>query len=130
MPKSRIDFDTVRNIGLSLPEVEESTVYGSPALKLLGKLLTFIPTNKSAEPNSLGVSLDFDKRSVLLAAAPQSYYITDHYRPHPVVLVRLSSIESDELRNLLKMAWQFVNLTARGRARRRNELRTRRPQHR
>ncbi len=116
MPESQIDFDTVRDIGLSLPEVEESTVYGSRALKLRGKLLTCIPINKSAEADSLAVSLDFDKRSVLLAAAPQTYYITDHYRPHPIVLVRLSSIEFDELRNLLKMAWQYVNLTAKGRA--------------
>jgi hypothetical protein len=38
MPKSTIDFDTVRNLGLALPGVEESTMYGLPAFKIHGKL--------------------------------------------------------------------------------------------
>ena len=50
---SRVDFDTVRRIGLELPGVEEATAYGSPALKLRGKLLAGIPVNRSAEPGSL-----------------------------------------------------------------------------
>jgi hypothetical protein len=43
MPKSTINFDTVRKIGLALPGVEESTAYGSPALKVHGKLLACVP---------------------------------------------------------------------------------------
>src|ERR1700732_4694664 len=39
MPRSTTNFDTVRKIGLALPGVEESTAYGSPALKVHGKLL-------------------------------------------------------------------------------------------
>jgi hypothetical protein len=38
MPRSTTNFDTVRKIGLGLPGVEESTAYGSPALKVHGKL--------------------------------------------------------------------------------------------
>ncbi len=117
MPEARIDFDTVREIGLSLPDVEESTTYGSPALKMRGKLLTCIPVNRSVEPNSLAVSLDFDKRAVLTASVPQTYYVTDHYRDHPIVLVRMSRIGRDELRNLLELAWQFVNVKTSGCAR-------------
>ena len=41
-PTSTINFDTVRKIGLALPGVEESTVYGSPALKVLGKWCKFL----------------------------------------------------------------------------------------
>src|SRR6478672_1654675 len=55
MPKQTITFDTVRRIGLGLPGVEEGTMYGTPALKLKGKLLTCIPSHKSAEPNSLAM---------------------------------------------------------------------------
>jgi hypothetical protein len=109
MPRDRIDFDAVRRIGLSLPDVEESTAYGSPALKVRGNLLTCLPTHRSAEADSLAVRIDFEKRSVLVAAAPDTYYLTDHYRNYPVVLVRLSRIGLDELRNLLEMAWQFVS---------------------
>jgi hypothetical protein len=31
MPRSTINFDSVRRIGLALPGAEESTAYGSPA---------------------------------------------------------------------------------------------------
>ena len=70
MPKSTIDFDTVRNIGLALPGVEESTAYGSPALKVHGKLLACIAVNRSAEPGSLAVRVDFDDRAELSLRTP------------------------------------------------------------
>jgi hypothetical protein len=70
MPRSTINFDTVRKIGLALPGVEESTAYGQPALKIRGKLLACVPANRSAEPASLVVRVDFDDRAELLAAAP------------------------------------------------------------
>jgi hypothetical protein len=38
MPRNTINFDTVRKIGLTLPGVEESTMWGLPALKIHGKL--------------------------------------------------------------------------------------------
>jgi len=43
-----------------------------------------------------------------MAASPDVYYLTDHYVNHPVVLVRLSRIHPDALRDLLGMAWRFV----------------------
>src|SRR5882762_9534295 len=69
MPRSTINFDTVRKIGLTLPGVEASTAWGAPALKVRGKLLACVPTHRTAEPNSLVVRVDFDDRAELLAAA-------------------------------------------------------------
>ena len=91
MPKSRIDFDTVRKIGLALPGVEESTAYRSPALKVHGKLLACVPSHRSAEPGSLAVRVDFDDNAVL---------------------VRLSRVHRDVLRDLLGMAYKFVTRKA------------------
>lgn len=108
MPRSTIDFDTVRNIGLALPDVEESTAYGFPALKAHGKLLACVPANRSAEPGSLVVRVDFDDRAELLATAPDVYYVTDHYVDYNAVLVRLSRVDPDVLRDLLGMAYKFV----------------------
>jgi hypothetical protein len=108
MPRSAINFDTVRRIGLALPGVEESTAYGSPALKVRGKLLACVPSHRSAEPGSLVVRLDFDDRAELLAAAPDVYYVTDHYLNYTSVLVRLSRVTPDVLRDLLGMAHKFV----------------------
>jgi hypothetical protein len=105
---STINFETVRKIGLALPGVEESTAYGSPALKVRGKLLACVPTHRSAEPNSLAVRVGFDDRTELLAAAPDVYYVTDHYLNYSSVLVRLSRVTLDVLRDLLGMAHKFV----------------------
>ena len=98
-------------MALELPEVEESTTYGSPALKIRGQLLACIPNHKSAEPDSLAVRIDFDRRADLMAVEPDVYYLTDHYVNYPIVLVRLSRVRRDALRDLLLMAWRFVSAT-------------------
>jgi hypothetical protein len=108
MRGSIIGFDTVRDIGLALPGVKESTAYGSPALKVRGQLLACVPANRSAEPNSLVVRVDFDDRAELLAADPNVYYVTDHYVGYSAVLVRLARVDYSVLRDLLGMAYKFV----------------------
>lgn len=110
MPRHTIGFDTVRKLARELGDVEESTIHGVPSLKVRGKLLTCIPVHKSAEPLSLAVRIDFDQRAELIAAAPDVYYLTDHYLNYPFVLVRLSRIQPDALKNLLGMAWSFVTV--------------------
>jgi hypothetical protein len=112
MSKTTIDFDTVRNIGLALPGVEDSTAYGSPALKVRGQLLACLPANRSAEPNSLVVRVDFDDRAELLAGDPDVYYLPEHYVGYSAVLVRLSRVNRDVLRDLLGMAYKFVTRSA------------------
>src|SRR5262249_2985789 len=47
MPKKAIGFVDVRKIGLTLPDVEVSTAYGSPALKVHGALFACIAINKA-----------------------------------------------------------------------------------
>jgi len=106
--RGTISFDTVRKIGLTLPSVEESTAYGAPALKVRGKLLACVPTHRSAEAGSLVVRVGLDDRAELLAAAPDVYYVTEHYLNYSAVLVRLSRITPDVLRDLLGMAHKFV----------------------
>jgi hypothetical protein len=112
MSRSIINFDTVREIALRLPGVEESTAYGVPALKVHGKLLACVPANRSAEPASLVVRVDFDDRAELLGADPTVYYVTDHYVGYNAVLVRLSRIKPEALRDLLGMAYKFVTRKA------------------
>ncbi len=107
MPRTKISFDTVREIGLALPNVEEGTAYGSPALKVRGKMFACLPVHRSAEPDSLAIRIDFDQRDALIADDPDTYYLTDHYVNYPVVLVRLTRVHRDALRDLLKMGWRF-----------------------
>jgi hypothetical protein len=108
MPAAKVTFEAVRKIGLALPGVESGTMYGSPALKVHGRLLACLAIHKSAEPGSLVVRTDFDQRAALLSEQPETYYLTDHYLNHPVVLVRLSKVRVDQMRDLLRSACRFI----------------------
>jgi hypothetical protein len=101
-------FATVRELGLALADVVEGTAYGACALKLRGKFLACVPTNKSAEADSIVVRIDPEQRAELIREHPEVYYITDHYAPHPSVLVRLSRIARGDLRELLRDAHRFI----------------------
>jgi len=112
MTPRKVDFDVVREMAMALPDVEESSIHGAPSLKVRGRLLTCPALHKSAEPNSLAVRIGFNQRAELMAAEPGVYYVTDHYVEYPTVLVRLSRIHRDSLRDLLGMAWLFVSAKA------------------
>lgn len=101
-------FNRVRKLGLALPDAEESTMYGAPALKVRGRMFVCMASHKSAEPNTLVALVGFEERKALIAADPETYYLKDHYVNHPSVLVRLSRIRPDALQNLLLKAWRFV----------------------
>jgi hypothetical protein len=117
---NQLSFAMVKKIGLALPGVEEGAAYGSPALKVRGDLLACIAVNKSAEPNSLALRCSFEERDALIAEDPTTYYVTDHYLNYPCVLVRMSRVNEDAVRDLLRMSWNFVSTkvrTQRGRSR-------------
>ena len=118
MASSKVTFEHVRKIAMTLPGVEEGTTYGSPCFKVRGKLIACLAIHKSAEANSLSVRTDFDQRSELLDEDPGVYYLTDHYRNYPFVLVRLSRIHRDSLKDLLSAAWRLAG-TKKGRSERR-----------
>jgi hypothetical protein len=116
MRKKANIFDAVRKIGLTLPGVEEGTAYGSPALRLKGKLLACMASHRSAEPGSLVVCVSFEDRAALIAEAPEIYYVKEHYLNYEAVLVRLSRTSPDALRDLLGVAYIFVSGKAKNRS--------------
>ena len=67
-----------------------------------------LATHRSAEPDSLVVRVDFEQREWLLEDAPETYYVTDYYRKYPLVLVRLSRIDREALRDLLNVSWRLT----------------------
>src|SRR5437762_6575226 len=98
-------FDTVRELGRSLPNVEATTRYdGSPVLKVRGCFMAGLAMHRSAEPKTLVVRVDLEERAWLLDDAPETYYVTDYYRPYPLVLVRLWRVDRDALRDLLSVS--------------------------
>ncbi len=100
-----VTFDDARGIALSLQNVEEGTSYGTPAFKAGGKLLARL----REDGDSLVVATTFEERDEMMAADPDTYYITDHYLKYPWVLVRLSRVHPDALRDLLSRAWRLAS---------------------
>jgi hypothetical protein len=102
-------FQRVRTAALGLPDVEVTTKSdGSPVLKVRGCFMAGLATHWSAEPETLVVKADLEEREWFLEDAPNTYYLTDYYRPYPVVLVRLRHIDADALRDLLSVSWRLA----------------------
>lgn len=95
-----VTFEAVRELALSLGNVEEGTSYGTPAFKTCGALFVRL----RPELDSLVVRASFEERTAMMAADPDTYYITDHYLNYEWVLVRLSRVHPDALRDLLRGA--------------------------
>jgi hypothetical protein len=108
MRKTAVNFEVVRALGREFTDLQESTMYGSPALKLGKRLVACLAIHRSAEPGSLVVRTDFEQRAALLIDDPETYYVTDHYLKHPVVLVRLARVQHDQLRELLAVGRRCV----------------------
>jgi len=98
-----VTYDAVRRIALTFPNVEESTSYGTPALKVKGNL--FVRWRNEEDPDTIVLKMPLDQREELMAADPETYFITDHYRNYPWVLVRLSKLHPDALHELLHIGY-------------------------
>jgi hypothetical protein len=112
--KSAVTFEDVRELALSLPEVEEGLFVGeSPTFKVRGKgFARFGPPVSGLKPpevfDTLVIRLPEGQREALLATDDR-FFITPHYERGSAVLVRLSTLsrgDLDELRELLTDAWR------------------------
>ena len=106
-------FSHVEAIGRTLPDVEVTTAWGTPALKVRGKMFVCIASHRSAEPNTLVVRMDLADRDALIEDDPDTYYLKDHYVGYPCVLVRLARVRPDALRDLVAGARRYVSASAR-----------------
>ena len=97
-------YDDVRAVALDLPCVVEGSSYGTPALKVGRKLFLRL----KEDGVTLVVRMDWVERQLLLRSAPHTFFITDHYRDYPWVLVRLAAIERADLATLIEDAWRRV----------------------
>jgi hypothetical protein len=95
-------FARVRAAAAHLPEVVEGTSYGTPSLKVRRK--SFCRMKDAA---TLVVMCPLEEKEVLMAAVPEVYFETDHYKGWPAMLVRLAAIEDADLARRLETAWLF-----------------------
>ena len=108
MPRAS-GFALVEAIARTLPDVEVSIYWGTPALKVKGKMFVCMASHSSAEPNTLVVRMAIPDRDALIEEEPATYYLKEHYVGYPCVLVRLSRVHPDALRGLVLGALRFVS---------------------
>jgi hypothetical protein len=99
-----VTFEHVRTVAHAFPGVEDGTSYRTPALKVRGKLLARVHQSIDC----LVLRVDFLDRQILIQSAPSVFFITDHYRDYPWVLMRFSAAEARELPDLIERAWRLV----------------------
>ncbi|AKT43988.1 MmcQ/YjbR family DNA-binding protein [Chondromyces crocatus] len=97
-----LDLTAVRTIALAFPGAEEGVSYGTPAFRNRKKL--FARLREDGE--SLVVMIDIEARDGLLDADPATFFITDHYRNYPCLLVRLAVVSTETLHDLLEQSWR------------------------
>ncbi len=97
-------FDDVRAIARTLPGVEDGTSYGTPALKVRGKLMVRL----HPDMDCFVLRTELLDREMLIQSAPEVFFISDHYRDYPWVLVRFSAVDMRALPDLLERAWRLV----------------------
>src|SRR4051794_9099622 len=95
---------TVRKLALALPGTEESTSYGTPAIKVKGKLFVRL----REERDVIVVRIEPFDRAMRIKADSAAFFVTDHYVHFPYMLVRLPAVKPDDLAELLQDAWRLV----------------------
>jgi hypothetical protein len=105
--EKRITFDTVREIAGELSGAQEGTSYGAPAFKVRGVL--FLRLWEDNE--TLVVRCEQDRRQAMIEEDPETYFLTDHYLNYPWILVHLSTIKREALREIINAAWQLATRT-------------------
>jgi hypothetical protein len=94
---------TVKRWALALPETSEGTSYGLPSLLAFGKFLT----RKRSEDGAVVVRTGtIDERDWMISHEPDAYFITDHYKNYPAVLVRLEWADPLTVREMIEASWR------------------------
>lgn len=86
-----------------IPGVEQGTCYGTPALYVRKRFLARLKEDGDSVVVKVG---DFADRDVLLEADPRAFYLTDHYRPYPTILMRLAQVPEGLAVKVLEQAWR------------------------
>jgi hypothetical protein len=102
-----VDWETVRELALALPQAEEDALQSRPAFRVRGKLFVWMSPHKEAE-GALVVRADPDEKPLLLESNPDVYFTTPHYAKWAGVLIRPERIEPDELRERIEDSWLLV----------------------
>jgi hypothetical protein len=96
-------WEDVVAIGTRFAEVEVTTSYGTPSLKVRKKLICRLRNG----PDALVLRCDLGEKEALLQSGDDAFFTTPHYDGYPAVLVRLEAVDPVELEELIEDAWRM-----------------------
>ncbi|MEA2810711.1 MAG: hypothetical protein QOJ17_4852 [Rhodospirillaceae bacterium] len=100
MARRKLSLPMIRRAVRTLPGVEEGTSYRTPAWRHRGRLLARLHQDGEA----IVLKVGNQTRDHLLQADSETFFVTDHYVGHPVVLARLDRLSPSDLKKLLVRA--------------------------
>ena len=95
-------FERVVEIAKRFPDVVESRSYGTPSIKVKRKFMARLRTEAEG---GLAIVCDYPERQMLMQAAPETFYITDHYANAAMVLINLETVRWDAMPGIIEDAW-------------------------
>jgi hypothetical protein len=98
----KLTFGDVVTLCASFPGIEVGTSYGTPAIKVKGKLLVRL----KEDGENIVLRTTFVVRDHLIHTQSSVFFLTDHYRDYPMVLVRLHSVAKMQLYELIEATWR------------------------
>jgi hypothetical protein len=94
------EIERAARLAAGLGQVEVSTWYGTPSLKVAGKGFVRVK-----EPGVLVVMCPLGLKEALMEAEPNLFFETPHYSGWPAMLVRLDAIDDERLKDRIECAW-------------------------
>jgi hypothetical protein len=91
-------------LGRRLPEVEESTWFRTPCLRVRKR--SFCRMKEDGETLVIRV-VDLEDKEALLRSDPAVFFTTPHYDGYPYVLVRLAAADPAQLAKLVEDGWRL-----------------------
>ncbi|RRS00249.1 MmcQ/YjbR family DNA-binding protein [Glycomyces terrestris] len=97
-------WDDVVEIAMRYPEVEETTSWQTPSLKVKGRFFARLRTEAEG---GLAIVCDPSEKAALLASGDPAFYTTRHYDGSAMILVHLDRIDDARLADLIEDAWRL-----------------------
>ena len=94
-------YEKVKAIVLNFPGHVPSTSYGTPAFKVKDKMFARFKEDGKT------LVVYTEERNKWMKQNPTTFFITDHYKNYPAMLIDLVTVKKKDLEFLLLASWQI-----------------------
>jgi len=94
-------WNKVGAIVAKFPGAEAGSSYGTPAFNVNKKLFVRLKENGKT------IVVFTNERDKWMKQQPETFFITDHYKNYPMMLIDMVTVKNKELERLLLASWQL-----------------------